>query len=170
MNLTPAVGPFIGFGVGYALGRLGVGPVNASIIGMGVSIGWSTLGPRAMIGMASSAGHALWVTPVGPIVAAIVAPVAVGAAVSYGIAGKEGLSDYKDFLTEPLKMPSRVIETFSMIDAELQTNRAVPNNAAGVPAGQQVRETVAPGLQDQHDWAVENRERWITEMNKRPYG
>jgi hypothetical protein len=138
MNVGPAVGPFIGFGVGYALGRMGIGPATAGIVGTGISIGWSVVGPRAVVGATVSAAKALYVTPAGPMAAAVVVPVAVGAAASYAIAGKEGIDDYKEFITEPLKMPGRVIESLVLIQEHTNTNRAVADNAAGLPAGQNI--------------------------------
>lgn len=145
MNVRPAVGPFIGFGVGYVLGRLGIGPVPASLIGMSVSIGWTVVGPRAMMSATVSAGQALWVTPVGPMAAAIAVPVAVGAGASYAIAGKEGYEDYKEFLTEPLKLPGRVAESLVLLQEHTNTNRAVANNAAGLPTGTPVNSTYPTG-------------------------
>jgi hypothetical protein len=149
MNVRPAVGPFIGFGVGYVLGRLGIGPVPASLIGMGVSIGWTVVGPRTLFSSSVVAAKALWVTPVGPMAAAVAVPVAIGAGASYVIAGKEGIEDYKEFLTEPLRMPGRVVESLVLLQEHTNTNRAVAGNAAGLPTGTQVGSTyTASGSQD----------------------
>ena len=41
-------------------------------------------------------------------------------------------------------------------------NRAVEGNAMGITTGQTME--VAPGLQAQHDWAVDNRQRLADEM------
>jgi len=138
MNVGPAVGPFIGFGVGYALGRMGIGPVTAGLVGMGISIGWTVVGPRAAVGATVSVAQALYYAPAGPMAAAVVVPVLAGAGASYVIAGKEGSDDYKEFMTEPLKMPGRVIESLVLIQEHTHTNRAVAGNAAGLPTGQNI--------------------------------
>ncbi len=44
---------------------------------------------------------------ISSVTAAVAVPVVAGAAVSYAIAGDEGVQDYKQFMTEPKHMPFR---------------------------------------------------------------
>ena len=50
-----------------------------------------------------------------PVARAVWAPVLAGAALSYAIAGEEGVQDYEDFLTEPTKMPERIAFSTSKV-------------------------------------------------------
>jgi hypothetical protein len=165
-------------GVGVGILYSGQSPkraVTATGITLGASaivraIGWRTAGTvawRGIILTGSGLGR-LAMVPSAYLAGAVVAGAIVGTGVSYAMFGKEGAKAAVDFYTDPFDVEKgkTIASIPSNLAAITQGNRAVLNNAASVPAGQQVRETVPPGLQAQHDWAVENRRRYQEQSNR----
>lgn len=71
---------------------------------------------------------------------AVVGGAIVGTAVSYALFGKEGAKDAVDFYTNPfdLEKAKTILSIPSNLAAITRGNRAVPNNAAGLPTGTNV--------------------------------
>ena len=71
---------------------------------------------------------------------AVVGGAIVGTAVSYALFGKEGAKDAVDFYTNPfdLEKGKTILSIPSNLAAITQGNRAVANNAAGLPTGQNI--------------------------------
>jgi hypothetical protein len=97
--------------------------------------------------------------PSGYLVGAVLGGALVGTAVSYALFGEKGAKDAVDFYTNPFDFEKgkTIVSIPSNLAAITQSNRALENNAAGLPTGW--NSNVAPGLQDQSDWALENLRR-----------
>jgi hypothetical protein len=139
-----AIAPVLGFGSGYAARTLGVSPLNASLLGLGVGFvygvgGFSALSTASVwvvgdigAGIAGAAGASYIVAGV----AAVAIPVAIGASVAAIIGGEEGVDQFKEVITGKVSISEQV----AALDRahtrfEGSTTRAVENNAAGLPVG-----------------------------------
>jgi len=114
------------------------------------SIGWRAAGSAAWFGI-----RAVGAMSIQGFAGAVVGGALVGTAVSYALFGEEGAKAAVDFYTDPFDLDKA--KTIADIPANLvaitQSNRAVENNAAGLPTGtnvasldiQQQREAVMAG-------------------------
>jgi hypothetical protein len=144
------VGPLIGFGLGYGARALGLSPLNASIIGLGVTVGYNIglgsamwtggtwLAADLYAGAAAAASASATVAVVGGTAIAV----GVGYAAATVISGKTGREQLTDFLTGGVS-PS---EYMAALDAAHNRTRslAVEGNAAGLPAGTSEWEMMNP--------------------------
>jgi hypothetical protein len=106
------------------------------------SIGWRTAGTVAWRGaglLVSGVGR-LALVPSGYLAGAVVGGAIVGTGVSYALFGEEGAKAAVDFYTDPfdLEKGKTIASIPSNLAAITQGNRAVANNAAGLPTGTQV--------------------------------
>lgn len=138
----------VGIGVGIlyssqsprrAITATGITLVASAIIR---SIGWRTAGTVAWRGgalLVSGLGR-LALVPSGYLAGAVVAGALVGTAVSYALFGEEGAKAAVDFYTDPFDVEKA--KTIAAIPSNLKaitaSNRAVENNAAGLPTGTNV--------------------------------
>jgi len=99
------------------------------------SIGWRAAGSAAWFGV-----RAVGAMTIQGFAGAVVAGALVGTGVSYALFGKEGAKAAVDFYTDPFDLDKA--KTIAAIPSNLaaitQGNRAVANNAAGIPAGTNV--------------------------------
>ena len=134
----------IGVGVWYS-GQSLRRAVTATGITLAASAVIRSIGWRA-------AGSALWtasMTPIGYVAGAVVGGAVVGTGVSYALFGEEGAKAAVDFYTDPfdLEKAKTIASIPSNLSAIVQGNRAVENNAAGLPTGTQIGSTyTAPGV------------------------
>ena len=144
------VGPLIGFGFGYGARTLGVGPLNASLIGLGVTAVYN-LGGFAAIGagatwvakdLAAGAAAAAGVSTIAAATGAVLITGAVGYTAATVISGETGREQLTDFLTGKVS-PT---EYRRALDAAHNRNRslAVEGNVAGIPAGTSEWEMLNP--------------------------
>jgi len=136
----------IGVGILYS-GQSPSRAVTATGITLGASaivraIGWRTAGAvawRGIILTGSGLGR-LAMVPSAYLVGAVVGGALVGTGVSYALFGKEGAKAAVDFYTDPfdLDKAKTIASIPSNLAAITQGNRAVANNAAGIPAGTNV--------------------------------
>jgi hypothetical protein len=147
-------GPLVGFALGYGARAFGLSPLNASLIGLGTSIGY-TGAIRLGLGSALRSGG-MWLAAdlyAGAAAAASAsATVAVvgGTAIAVGagyaaatiISGETGREQLTDFLTGGVS-PS---EYMAALDAAHNRRRslAVEGNVAGIPAGTSEWEMMHP--------------------------
>jgi hypothetical protein len=162
---------WVAFIVATLYGRA-TGKTWLSSLGTAGVIGWTaTQVRRGAFLRIASAGNVLMSMTLWNFTAGVALGVAGGIGTSRLLFGKEGQQDAIDFYSGKVSVPL-YIDTLKKaperIAAITAANRAVANNAAGIPAGQQVRETVPAGLQAQHDWAVENRRR-TQERHNQPH-
>lgn len=135
----------VGIGVGIlysgqsprrAVTATGITLVASAIIR---SIGWRTAGTVAWRGSGLLVGGLgrLAMVPSGYLAGAVVAGAVVGTGVSYALFGEEGAKAAVDFYTDPfdLEKAQTILAIPSNLAAITQGNRAVENNAAGLPAG-----------------------------------
>ena len=97
-----------------------------------------------------AAGSALWtagMTPIAYVAGAVIGGALVGTAVSYALFGKEGAKAAVDFYTDPLDLEKgkTILAAPSNLSAIMQADRAVENNAAGLPAGTRIGDSYLPG-------------------------
>ena len=149
----------IGVGILYS-GQSPKRAVTATGITLGASaivraIGWRTAGAvawRGIILTGSGLGR-LAMVPSAYLVGAVVGGALVGTAVSYAMFGKEGAKAAVDFYTDPfdLDKAKTIASIPSNLAAITQGNRAVANNAAGLPTGTNVSSSyTAPGHEEFH--------------------
>ena len=145
-------------------------------VGIGVGILYSSQSPRRAvtatgITLAASAilraiswraaGSAAWfgIRAVGAMTiqgfaGAVVGGAIVGTGVSYALFGKEGAKAAVDFYTDPfdVEKAKTIVAIPSNLNAIIKGNRAVENNAAGLPTGTQVQgwTYTAPGHEQFH--------------------
>lgn len=156
----------IGFAVGTLFGKATGKTWTSSVVYAG-GVTWTTsqvyglaIGWAGALGRLGFAGQALWGMTVGGLVTGIGLGIAGGIGTSRLLFGKEGQEDAIDFYTGKVSVPL-YIETLKeapeKIAVSIASNRAVANNAAGLPTGWNTN--VAPALQKQSDWALENLRR-----------
>lgn len=115
------------------------------------AIGWRAAGTVAWRGAvltATSVGR-LAMVPSGYLAGAVVGGALVGTGVSYALFGEEGAKAAVDFYTDPFDLDKA--KTIASIPSNLlaitASNRAVENNAAGLPTGTNVASSyTAPGV------------------------
>lgn len=99
------------------------------------AIGWRTAGSAAWFGV-----RALGAMTIQGFAGAVVGGALVGTGVSYLLFGEEGAKDALDFYTNPFDLDKA--KTIAAIPSNLaaitQSNRAVENNAGGIPTGTNV--------------------------------
>jgi len=99
------------------------------------SIGWRAAGSAAWFGV-----RAVGAMTIQGFAGALIGGAVVGTSVSYALFGKEGAKAAIDFYTDPFDLDKG--KTIAAIPSNLaaitQGNRAVMNNAAGLPAGTNV--------------------------------
>jgi hypothetical protein len=139
-----------------------------SSLGTASVIGWTaTQIRRGAFMRLALAGNTLMSMTLWNVTAGVALGVAGGVGTSRLLFGKEGQEDAIDFYSGKVSVPL-YIDTLKKaperIAASIASSRAVENNAAGVMTGQNMN--VAPGLQAQHDWAVENRRRYQEQSNQ----
>jgi len=136
----------IGVGILYS-GQSPKRAVTATGITLGASaiiraIGWRTAGAVGWRGLVLTGSnlYRLSMVPSLYLAGAVVAGALVGTGVSYALFGKEGAKAAVDFYTDPfdLDKAKTIASIPSNLAAITQGNRAVANNAAGVPAGTNV--------------------------------
>lgn len=135
---------FLGFGAGYGARYLGINPLNASLIGLGVGVVYSAGGFGFLVsattwvatdlgaGVVAAAGAS---TIVGAT-AAVAIPVIVGGAVAAIIGGEEGLDQYTDVITGQVSLADYdevLVAAYNRFEGV--SNLAVAGNAAGIPEG-----------------------------------
>ena len=116
------------------------------------SIGWRAAGSAAWFGVRSVGSMTIQ-----GFAGAVVGGAMVGTGVSYALFGKEGAKAAVDFYTDPfdLEKAKTIASIPSNLAAIVQGNRAVANNAAGLPTGTQVDSTyTAPGHDRFHSEAL----------------
>ena len=96
-----------------------------------VTVGW-----RGISVVGSTAGR-LAMVPSGYLAGAVVGGAIVGTGISYLLFGKEGAKAAVDFYTDPFDIDkAKTIAAIpSNLNAITERNRAVANNAAGLPMG-----------------------------------
>ena len=125
----------IGVGIWYSgqSPRRAITATGLTLAGAAVirSIGWRT---------AAAGAYTLGMTPALYIVGAVTGGALVGTGASYALFGKEGAKAAVDFYTDPfdLDKAKTIADIPSNIAAITQANRAVVNNAAGLPTGTNV--------------------------------
>ena len=135
------LGPFIGFGAGYTARTLGLDPLSASSIALGVGVAY-----RAGLGGALRAGG-MWLA--GDLYAgaaaaagastaiaatlAVAIPVAIGYTAATVISGETGRDQLTDFLTGNVS-PAEYRAALAAAHNR-ERNLAVQDNAAGVLVG-----------------------------------
>lgn len=143
----------IGVGILYS-GQSPKRAVTATGITLGASaiiraIGWRTAGTVAWRGiiLTGSNLYRLSMVPSLYLAGAVVGGAIVGTGVSYALFGEEGAKAAVDFYTDPfdLDKAKTIAAIPSNLAAIVQGNRAVENNAAGLPTGTQVNSTYPLG-------------------------
>jgi len=163
----------IGFGVGLLFGKA-TGKTWTSAAVYAGAVTWTTsqvyglaIGRAGALGRLAFAGQAVWGMSVGALVGGVALGVAGGIGTSTLLFGKEGQADAIDFYTGKVSAPlylDTLKKAPGRIAASIQANRAVENNAAGLPAGQQVESNYPTQA-----WTIENRQRFQEQMSQRPY-
>ena len=129
-----------GIAVGALFGRT---PTQSAII-TGATIGTSTVIRRLGVMRVAQAGwfgiRALGAMTIQGFAAAVVGGALVGTGVSYLLFGKEGAKAAVDFYTDPFDVEKgkTILKAPGRVAARIQANRAVANNAAGLPTGQSI--------------------------------
>ena len=129
-----------GVAVGALFGRT---PAESAII-TGATIGTAAAIRRIgimRVAQGSLAGLGrLAMVPSGYLAGAVVGGAIVGTGISYALFGKEGAKAAVDFYTNPLDIEKgkTLLAVPSNLAAITQGNRAVANNAAGLPTGTNV--------------------------------
>lgn len=136
-----------------------------SSLGTASVIGWTaTQVRRGAFMRLAAAGNTLMSMTMWQVTAGVALGVAGGIGTSRLLFGKKGQQDAIDFYTGKVSAPL-YIDTLKKapgrIAASIAENRAVENNAAGVPTGQQVDSNYPT-----HDWTIENRRRYSEWQNK----
>jgi len=123
-----------------------------SSLGTATVIGWTATQVRkgAVLRLAS-AGNTLMSMTLWNVAAGVGLGVAGGIGTSRLLFGKEGQDLAIDFYTGKWSIPElaeTLQSTPSTIAARIQANRAVENNAAGLPTGTSVNTYTAPGSEE----------------------
>ena len=138
--------------IGVGVGVLYSGqPLKRALIATGLTlagsalvraIGWRAAGSTAWFGI-----QAIGAMSIQSAAAGIIGGAVVGTGVSYALFGKEGAKAAVDFYTDPFdSSKAKTIAAIpSNLAATIQANRAVMNNAAGLPTGTSVNTYTAPG-------------------------
>jgi len=147
---------------GKATGRTWI-----SSLGTATVIGWTaTQVRRGAIMRLATVGNTLMSMTLWDFAAGVGLGVVGGIGTSKLLFGEKGQEDAIDLYTGKVSAPLYVetlLKAPERIAASIQTNRAVENNAAGLPTGTQVESTYPTD-----DWTRQNRERWMA-SNTRPY-
>jgi hypothetical protein len=158
----------IGFGVGVLAGKATGKTWTSSVVYAG-AVTWTTsqvyglaIGRAGALGRLAYAGQALWGMTVGGLITGVAVGIAGGIGTSRLLFGKEGQEDAIDFYTGKVSVPL-YIETLKKaperIAARIQANRAVENNAAGLPTGSNV--TYGDHAQRMADSHGMTRDQWL---------
>lgn len=131
----------VGIGVGVLLG--GQSPQKAALLSGTTliasaairAIGWRATATYGWAGL-----RAVGAMSMQGFAGAVIGGAIVGTVVSYGLFGKEGAKDAVDFYTNPLDLEKgkTILSIPSNLAAITQGNRAVANNAAGLPTGENI--------------------------------
>lgn len=148
----------IGVGVGVLLeGQSVKRSITLGVVSSGVAFAIS----RGALPSLWFATQAVGGITLGQAAGAYVGGALVGTAISGLLFGEEGARDAIEFYGNPVSAPKKLASSLSKapgrIAASIASSRAVENNAAGLPTGWNAN--VAPGLQNQSDWALENLRR-----------
>ena len=139
-----------------------------SSLGTATVIGWTaTQVRRGAIMRLMVAGNTLMSMTLWNVAVGVGLGVGGGIATSRLLFGEKGQADAIDFYTGKVSAPL-YIDTLkkapARIAASIAENRAVENNAAGLPTG-----TQAESNYPTQDWTIENRQRFQEAQNTRPY-
>lgn len=148
----------IGVGILYS-GQSPRRAVTATGITLAASAVIRSIGWRAVGGATLSAGRGIWAVSTirppapGPTAVGYLLGAVVGTGVSYALFGEAGAKAAVDFYTDPFDLDKA--KTIAAIPSNLaaitQGNRAVENNAAGLPTGTNVSSSyTAPGHEEFH--------------------
>lgn len=141
----------LSWGVGTLAGRV-TGKTWISSAAYSGAVTWTTsqlyqavwLGRTNAMARLGWAGRAVWGMSVGGLTTGVLLGMGGGIAVSQLLFGDEGRKDAIDLYTGKVSVP-KYIETIAAAPKEIarivEANRAVPNNAAGLPTGMPIDST-----------------------------